>query len=124
MSNTCGCPEPPGGSVTCADDQLAVCTYQSGHIVSGCYDRPRHVSQIADPVQSNLALANWILSMVMGVGRVDAESIDSGHVQLLRSGQYTNPTTGAITRFLLPKDINLESIGATKTPSATRTRSA
>lgn len=77
MSNICRCPKPPGGSVRCNDDQLAVCGYENGEIVSGCFDRPEHLLLIKNEDEKNLALANWTLSRITGVSRSDYDAIDS-----------------------------------------------
>ena len=40
MLNRCDCPNPPGGTVTCAPDHFAYCMVVRGKIRTGCY-KPR-----------------------------------------------------------------------------------
>ncbi len=104
MSNVCKCPDPPGGSVTCNDDQLAVCGYQDGQIVSGCFDKPDHLRSISDKEERLLALKNWALSTIMGVYRSEDDPIGPELTAMLASGQYKNEQTKEIVRFILPRD--------------------
>jgi hypothetical protein len=104
MSNVCRCPKPPGGKIECSDDQLAVCGYQNGEIVSGCYDRPAHVREIEDLPQRNLVLANWVISTITGEYRSDFALIDSSLFAMLRSGQYIDGATREVLTFGLPRD--------------------
>jgi hypothetical protein len=108
MSNVCQCPNPPGGTVQCSDDQLAICSYTNGEIVSGCYDRPEPVAAISDKRERNLALANWVLSRITGIARPIDEAIEASLVELLRSGSYTDPQTDQVIRFTLPRDLELD----------------
>ena|SRR5258708_6934355 len=114
MSNACKCPRPPGGTIRCSDDQLAVCGYQDGEIVSGCFDRPELILSIADEGEKNLVLSNWILSKVTGVYRSDLDPIDSDLFAMLRSGQYRNERTGEVLKFSLPRDLDLERAASLK----------
>ena len=34
----CPCPNPPGGSIACRPDQLAICAMEDGELRSGCVD--------------------------------------------------------------------------------------
>ena len=106
MSNTCTCPNPPGGSVTCSDDQLAVCGYQNGQIVSGCLDRPQRVRQMRGTPAGRLALANWVISKVTGITRPDDSDLESAAVEMLLSGKYENDK-GELVTFSVPRDLDL-----------------
>lgn len=110
MSNVCKCPKPPGGQVSCSHDQLAVCGYRDGEIVSGCFDRPAHVGFVLDKNERNLVVANWVVSMISDTAREEHDPIDSDVLAMLASGQFLNPTTGEVLRFGLPKDLDLESL--------------
>lgn len=118
--NECDCPEPPGGSIRCRDDQLAICGYRDGKIVSGCYDRPGYIrilsaiqehsySQEA-PRLDDLVLCNWIISSITGYPRRDAEPVDDSHLAFLRRGKYGEDSTGLTLKFSMPnifqKDLN------------------
>jgi hypothetical protein len=109
MSRACKCPKPPGGSITCDDDQLAVCGYQDGVFVSGCRARPELVFSISNENERHLVLSNWVLSQIMGVDRSDYDPIEPSLFAMLRSGQYRNDQTGDVLRFSLPRDLDLQS---------------
>jgi hypothetical protein len=109
MSNTCNCPSPPGGTIECADDQLAVCGYQNGQIISGCYGRPSHVFGIRDESTKQLALANWIISTVTQFNRSDSDPIEAIYLAMLSIGQYENQT-GEMVAFKTPNDFRVAHI--------------
>lgn len=117
--NICDCPHPPGGRVRCPDDQLAICGYQDGKIVSGCYDRPGYVSLLIDiskklydqeiPRLDRLVMCNWIISTITDSRRADADPVEDSHLAMLSRGQYENKRTGEVLRFSLPRIIQVES---------------
>src|SRR3954447_11049867 len=106
MSNICTCPEPPGGSITCGAQQLAMCGYRNGQIVSGCFDRPAALSALIKPNQ-RLAASNWMLSMIMGVSRSDSDAIEPHLLVMLNSGHYENEETGETIEFSRPSDLDV-----------------
>ena len=106
MSNTCICPKPPGGKVTCNIDQLAICGLRDGQIISGCFDRPPHTADIQDEDQKNYVLSNWVLSEITGTSRSDYEIIEPQEFEMLQSGQYVNARTGETIRFAAPPDVD------------------
>jgi hypothetical protein len=108
MSNVCNCPKPPGGHVTCSDNQLAVCGYRKGQIVSGCYDPPEHAALIKDEERRTLVVANWAVSMITGIGRQDDDAFDFDLFEMLMSGRYKDEATGEIITFGLPSDVELQ----------------
>ena len=108
MSNVCGCPNPPGGTITCNDDQLAVCGYRNGQIVSGCFERPQYLRAIADDFARGLAVTNWVISTITGVERSDSSPIGPELIAMLRSGQFRNEQTGEVLHFTVPRDLRLE----------------
>jgi hypothetical protein len=110
MSNICNCPKPPGGSVSCRDDQLAVCGYRNGEIVSGCFDPPGHAAFIADEREKNLIVANWVASTVTGAVRDDNDPIEPHLFEILDSGRYVDEATGEILNFTLPSTLDLRNI--------------
>jgi hypothetical protein len=109
MSNTCQCPNPPGGQVTCNDDQLAICGLRDGQIVSGCFDRPDHTLTIESESERTVALSNWALSLITGASRSDYDPIAPAELAMLRAGVYRDAATGQIVNFSLPRDLNLAS---------------
>ena len=110
MSNVCSCPKPPGGQVTCSDNQLAVCGYRNGQIVSGCYDQPASARLLKDESERSLTVANWALSVIIGMSRDAHEGIDPDLLAMLGSGTYKHETTGEIIRFALPRDLELRGV--------------
>lgn len=112
MSNTCKCPKPPGGTITCNQDQLAVCGYQNGEIVSGCYDKPEQALSITNSAERNLVLANWVISTITGLYRSDYDPIEPELLAILRRGLYKNESTGETVNFSLPRDLDLQSAAA------------
>jgi len=109
MSNTCNCPTPPGGSITCNPDQLAVCGLVNGQIVSGCFDRPGHASLIADEEERKVVLTNWVLSVVSGIPREDYDPVLPEEYEALKRGEVRAPD-GSVVRFTMPDDLNLTKV--------------
>ena len=109
MSNICKCPSPPGGTIQCSDEQLAICGYRDGQIVSGCFDRPARVRTISDNNERNVALANWALSQIVGVTRSDDAPLGDRFCAMLATGHHRNEETGEVIKFSLPKDLDLQS---------------
>jgi hypothetical protein len=110
MSNTCTCPKPPGGTITCSDDQLAICGYRNGQIESGCFDRPAHIRSESNEALRNLLLCNWALSIIRGIDRSDYTSIQPDELSILRNGLYRAEGTGETLRFSIPKDLDLGNV--------------
>ena len=106
MSNTCRCPTPPGGRVSCRSDQLAVCGYRDGQFISGCFDRPDQIAFIPKDVR-RLAIANWVLTVLTGASREAHQSIDQEQINMLEAGQYSTPDS--LLRFSLPRDLQFAS---------------
>jgi hypothetical protein len=110
MAKTCDCPNPPGGSITCSDDQLAMCGYQDGRIVSGCFDPPSAIASIPAKAEQTTALSNWALQQITGKDRTRYQRITPRENNLLRSGTFTNDQ-GERLMFVLPKKIRANSEG-------------
>ena|ERR1043166_5251628 len=87
MSIVCPCPDPPGGQIICSDDQLAICGYRDGRIVSGCFDKPRDTD-----------LLRWALLMITGTQR---NVVTANEIRLLHAGRYESP--GGVLAFILPR---------------------
>ena len=104
MAKTCGCPTPPGGSIICSDDQLAMCGYQDGQIVSGCFDPPSSIAAIATRGQRTTALNNWVLERITGQYRNLDQTITPQEDAILRSGEYFN-SLGDKLSFVLPTKV-------------------
>jgi|SRR5215472_14123513 len=110
MTRACNCPEPPGGSIICNDDQLAVCSYQDGKIVAGCYDAPAAVNGMRIASERNRALSNWALQVITGKDRSLDQPITSSELSILNSGQYVNER-GEQTTFVLPAKMSVSGRG-------------
>ena len=121
MSNVCNCPKPPGGYISCNANQLAICGYRDGEIVSGCFDKPDYAAHITDDRERNLVLSNWILSKITGIKRSDYDSIKPDLLAILLSGKYRNGRTGEVIKFSLPDDYDLQSVTQkTRSPALTK----
>lgn len=107
MSNTCQCPNPPGGVVRCNPDQMAVCGIRDGKIVSGCFDKPSHARNITSESERSYVLSNWALSVITGARRKDYDPISTAEFAMLQSGRYVNKRTGEEIRFSVPSDLDL-----------------
>jgi hypothetical protein len=110
MARTCNCPNPPGGSITCSDDQLAMCGYQDGRIVSGCFDPPSAIAAMPTRAERTTALSNWALQQITGEIRILNQRITSSEDDLLRSGTFINDL-GERLMFVLPAKIRASSEG-------------
>jgi hypothetical protein len=110
MAKTCDCPNPPGGSITCSDDQLAMCGYQDGRIVSGCFDPPSAIAAMPARSERTTALSNWALQQITGEIRTLYQRITSREDDLLRSGTFINDR-GERLMFVLPAKIRANSKG-------------
>ena len=111
MSKTCDCPTPPGGSITCSDDQLAICGYRDGKIVSGCFDPPSGVA--ATPRNQRItAMNNWVLERITGRSRSLFQRIMPEEKVILESGTFSE---GRDTRlsFVLPTKMRETDEGGT-----------
>jgi hypothetical protein len=117
MAKTCNCPNPPGGSITCSDDQLAMCGYQDGRIVSGCFDPPSAIAAMPTRGQRTTALANWALQQITGETRKSNQRITSRDDKLLRSGNFTNDL-GERLMFILPAKVRANSHGGSTAAGA------
>jgi hypothetical protein len=104
MAKRCPCANPPGGDITCSDDQLGVCGIMDGKLVVGCFDPPAQATaRYLTQEQRQLAINNWALTRITGVGRSLSQEIEYEERQILRRGEYANPQTGDVVKFSLPR---------------------
>ena len=94
MSNTCQCPSPPGGQVTCEAYQLAVCSVRNGVTHAACYTP-------ASAVNSPLKLNNWALEIVMGSPRSLEQSLTADETIILASATFQR-SDGSFVHFRMP----------------------
>ncbi|NUO74755.1 MAG: hypothetical protein HOQ32_01955 [Lysobacter sp.] len=65
MKRTCNCPEPPGGSVTCDEGQVAYCKVVAGRPTTGCLTPPpEDVYVIRSPERELAELLRWVLKTI------------------------------------------------------------
>lgn len=105
MARTCQCPKPPGGSITCSDKQLALCSYRDGQIVSGCFDQPDAIAEKATSRDRTLAMRNWALGIITNRTRSLDQRLGDSELDILRNGRYVDPD-GNETRFTLPATVS------------------
>jgi len=98
MSNTCNCPNPPGGEVVCENHQLALCIVQDGKAKYRCLNPP--------PSSNALTLIDWAVKEIAG----DQKGLVASF-EILNSGQYSDRDM-EIT-FKLPQKLKaaLEDLG-------------
>ena len=110
MEKKCPCANPPGGEITCSDDQLALCGVIDGELVVGCFDKPNDVMLIENLDRRNVALANWVLSRVMGDARKPDREISSDEGAILRASEYTSHDRATTVKFSIPSDLELQAV--------------
>jgi hypothetical protein len=92
--NTCQCPNPPGGVAICEPHQLAICRVQGGVATTECLDPPEDYT--------GLALQNWALEQITGIGRATSQPLSQTDLQILAQEEYHDPATGITITFALP----------------------
>lgn len=112
--NICNCPQPPGGSVACEPDQLAICRVKNGVVEGECIDPPDGMDSLSEltPVEAR-RYHNWALQHITGQPRHSWDPIDPGDQAILRKGIHRNVITGEEVRFRLPDELNLSSPSST-----------
>jgi hypothetical protein len=104
MSKTTPCSQPPGGTIVCNDDQLAICGVVDGKIVAGCFDPPASVMAFPEGQARETALANWAFEKVTGQVRNLRTELSGEEFDILASGKYENPKTGEQVSFTMPSE--------------------
>jgi hypothetical protein len=110
MNKTCPCANPPGGTITCRVDQLAICGMIDGEIVSGCFDRPDSGRGAPASIRQR-HLANWVLSSITRRYRAPQAEITVEDLQILRSGMYEDALSNTSVKFSVPKDLDIDDLG-------------
>ena len=108
--NRCDCADPPGGSVTCGANQLAICKVKDGKPDAHCEDPPT-----GDDVPSGGILA-WCLAQISGDASLADLPLDQAGLDILNAGAYVDPATGVTVRFSLPEDLHLPGPGGGSGP--------
>jgi hypothetical protein len=98
--NTCNCDNPPGGSVTCNDDQIPVCRVVNGATHGYCLSPPSNLS--------GLELTAWFFSDLLRREVTTGEVLSRREFQAaLQDGRFINRETGEIITFRVPEGLNL-----------------
>jgi hypothetical protein len=97
----CPCPSPPGGQVTCEDDQVAICRIIGGVPHGECITPPRStgIGVLGRPIIDRETLRRWALEKITGRLKIDVTVQD---IRMLESGSYVDPVTGEEVTFRLP----------------------
>jgi hypothetical protein len=110
MEKKCPCANPPGGEITCSDDQLAICGVIDGELVVGCFDKPSSVMQIENKDRRTAAVANWVLSRITGTTRNPDREISSEEQVILGASAYTSRDGTTRVKFSIPSDLDLQAV--------------
>lgn len=94
VKNVCSCPNPPGGTVTCEPDQMAICIVLDGEARRECQDPPLG--------SSHAELVDWAVQQVTE-GRVSFQTREAD-LLMLTSGSFERPD-GSLVTFALPEGI-------------------
>jgi len=99
--NSCDCLDPPGGRITCESDQIAICRAKDGKVYGECISHNRFPPK---SVSGGVDLKAWILSELLQTS-VRPEDVERrpDYQRILSEGRYTNPKTGEVIRFQLPR---------------------
>lgn len=95
IRNICNCPSPPGGSVECSKDQMALCIVENGTV--------RRVCQNVVKDKDDSTIVNFALSIITGEIRPDYNNVSDYDIQILQSGEFYRGNV-AVT-FNLPEVI-------------------
>ena len=110
MNKTCPCATPPGGTITCRVDQMAICGVINGEPVSGCFDPPGGLTRVKGNKDKQQRLANWVLSMITGSYRSEQADITEDDMKILKDGAYLDPSTNTNVKFSAPEDLDLDEL--------------
>lgn len=130
--NTCECVNPPGGTATCGDDQLAICVVEDGVSHTYCITLPRdgltaeRAYQDANhflarysrrqrtgallslrrhvlvPASSTRSVANFVLAIIKVEPREPDQNVSRDDIGLLLAGEHR--VGNRIIRFRIPPE--------------------
>ena len=113
VKNTCKCEDPPGGTVECEPDQLAICIVRNGVAQKGCMDPPDDLRDLAAlTAGQSRRYFNWALTQITGQLRWSSNPISNEDIAILAQGSYQNLVTGDVVTFSLPAELTLPSPGS------------
>jgi hypothetical protein len=93
-NNKCNCPDPPGGTVECEANQLAICSIKGGKVEAKCVSPPSRLA--------GTALQNWVLENVTGIPRRASTILNHYDREILRSQTYRSPDGKLQVSFRVP----------------------
>jgi hypothetical protein len=110
VKNTCSCPHPPGGVVSCEPEQLAICRVRNGVAEGECVDPPDGMGNLSElsPTEAR-RYYNYALQHITRQQRDEWDPISPADWAVLQQGIYHNDVTGEEVRFRLPDELNLNS---------------
>lgn len=95
--NSCLCQDPPGGQITCEENQYAFCKVIEGKVYGDCKTPPKSSSK-------GVELDAWVLSEVLGTAVQPRDVRREAKLQeILWAKHYQDPRTGEITTFSPPE---------------------
>lgn len=97
-------PKPPGGQLSCSDDQLAIVEIRNGEVFAECHSQPDSVVG-ATQLQRQIAINNWALSLITGKERSANQELSSYEREVLKTERYQyvdDRGTVVIVWFRLP----------------------
>lgn len=96
VSNSCDCPNPPGGRVVCEPDQIAICIVKDGVALQQCHNPPSATSATA--------IVNWTLTEITGVLHAADAKVDLPALQMLMAGTFDRESGEKVT-FSCPESV-------------------
>ena len=94
-TNSCLCPNPPGGKVICESHQLAICKIVNGEIIQRCID--------PIPTINSKDLLDWTINKITGKPNLSRQVSNQDLLMLLK-GEYTDEKQSV--KFNLPESIS------------------
>jgi hypothetical protein len=95
VSNSCDCPNPPGGRAVCEPYQVALCIIEGGVARQECHTPPGAV----EPGP----LINWSISTISGVYRDSSSQIELPELQMLLGNSFQRNSGETVTFALTSK---------------------
>ncbi len=94
-TNSCPCPNPPGGKVICEPHQLAICKIVDGELIQRCLD----------PIstRSSKNLIDWTINKITDKP-TQGRHISNQDLLMLLKGEYTDDKL--TVKFNLPESIS------------------
>ena len=108
--NTCSCPNPPGGEVTCGDHQVAICRVEDGKVRGSCIDVPDGIATLTELREAIIEFShpNFVNALSLAITGSKYSGIFNEAIELAESittGRYTS-SDGVVAWITLPEDIS------------------